>query len=292
MDFSQTLVLLRGGGDLATGVAYRLHQAGFPLIVLELAKPLVVRRRVALATAVTEGEVHIENLHGCLVESPRAALALAGQGVIPVLVAAKLPEWPTLPPKGPLSGPLSADRYAARWSQCGHPAAAIVDARMAKKNIDTAIDQADHVIALGPGFTAGHDCHAVIETMRGHRLGRVIWQGEAQANTGTPGEIAGKGAERVLRSPCAGPVSWRYEIGDRVTAGALLGTVGDQTVKAPFAGVLRGLIAPGTIVRKGLKIGDLDARNDREACFTISDKALAVGGGVLEALLVRLRKLG
>jgi xanthine dehydrogenase accessory factor len=168
------------------------------------------------------------------------------------------------------------------------PVCAVVDARLAKRNIDTHIDQAPLVIALGPGFTAGIDCHAVIETMRGHTLGRVIRQGPALPNTGTPGIVAGKGAERVLRAPAAGIVSWQEEIGTAVSAGQRLGAVNGKAVVAPFAGVIRGLIAPGTAVRQGLKIGDVDARADRAACFTISDKALAIGGGVLEALLAHL----
>ena len=266
MLFTNDLVVLRGGGDLATGIAYRLHKAGFPLVVLELERPLVVRRAVALATAVLEGEITVEELHGQRVDSLTEAIALAQTGVVPVLVAPALPDW----------------------SEAGLRPTAIIDARMAKRNIDTRIDQAPLVVALGPGFTAGVDCHAVIETMRGHRLGRVIWQGMAQANTGTPGIVAGKGAERVLRAPTAGVVTWQTAIGDRVEADTVLGHVAGQPVAAPFAGVLRGLIAAGTAVSASLKIGDLDARSDRDACFTISDKALSIGGGVLEAVLTHL----
>jgi len=266
MLFTNDLVILRGGGDLATGIAYRLHKAGFPLLVLELKRPLVVRRTVALATAVLEGQITVEELHGQRVETVTEAITLAQTGVIPVLVAPTLPDW----------------------SEVDMRPTAIIDARMAKRNIDTRIDQAPLVVALGPGFTAGVDCHAVIETMRGHRLGRVIWQGAALPNTGTPGLVAGKGAERVLRAPVAGVVVWQAAIGDSVETGAVLGHVAGQPVVAPFAGVLRGLIASGTAVPANLKIGDLDARNDRDACFTISDKALAIGGGVLEAVLTHL----
>jgi xanthine dehydrogenase accessory factor len=263
MLFPDDLVLLRGGGDLATGVAYRLHQAGFPLVVLELARPLVVRRRVALASAVLEGVVDVEGLVGRRVTTWPEAMNLAATGQVPLLVA------PNLPPKGFTTG----------------QARVLVDARMAKRNIDTAIDQAPLVIALGPGFSAGDDCHAVIETKRGHRLGRVIWQGPALPDTGRPGTIAGKGSERVLRSPVAGTVTWQVNIGDTVAQGQPVGRVDNQAVVAPFLGVVRGLIAPGLDVPAGLKIGDLDARADRQACFTISDKALSIGGGVLEAIL-------
>jgi xanthine dehydrogenase accessory factor len=259
-----SLIILRGGGDLATGVAYRLHQAGFPLIILELPRPLVVRRRVALATAVLEGAVTVEGMRGCLVSNFTEARQLAATGIIPVLIS------PELPPE--------------------HTAAVLIDGRMAKRNIDTHMNQADLVIALGPGFMAGADCHAVIETMRGHRLGRVIWDGPALPNSGTPGIVAGKGAERVIRAPAAGTVHWRREIGDRVAEGEVLGDVNGQPVIAPFAGVLRGLITPETAVTAHLKIGDLDARADREACFTISDKALAIGGAVLEAILTHWQR--
>ena len=156
---------------------------------------------------------------------------------------------------------------------------------MAKRNIDTRIDQADLVISLGPGFTAGVDCHAVVETMRGHRLGRVLWEGSALPNTGTPGVIGGKGAERVLRAPARGVVEWRLEIGETVQAGEQIGSVAGRPILAPFDGVLRGLITPGFEVPAGYKIGDLDARADPIACVTISDKSLAIGGAVLEAVL-------
>jgi len=265
MLFSDYLALIRGGGDLATGVAYRLHKAGFPVMVLELPRPLVVRRAVALATAVLEGRIRIETLHGQLARSPEEATQLAHTGVIPVLVS------PTLPS---LQSPVSI----------------LIDARMAKRNLDTRLDQAPLVIALGPGFTAGVDCHAVIETMRGHSLGRVIWEGAALPNTGTPGIVAGKGAERVLRAPREGIVNWSVEIGDLVRAGEVMGEVNGEPVAAPFAGVVRGLIASGTAVPAGLKIGDVDARGNVDACFTISDKALAIGGGVLEAVLTWLNQ--
>jgi xanthine dehydrogenase accessory factor len=273
MLFPHHPILLRGGGDLATGVAYRLHTAGFPVIVLELSHPLVVRRAVALATAVVAGEVWVEDLHGVRVDSAAQALNVAATGAIPVLVA------PELPPA-----------FQHSSSVIRHSSFALVDARMAKRNIDTTIDQAPLVIGLGPGFTAGADVHAVVETMRGHTLGRVIRHGSALPNTGTPGIVAGKGAERVLRAPVDGIANWGKEIGDRVLAGERIGSVNGQPVVVPFDGVLRGLIAPGTHVKAGLKIGDVDPRGDVESCFTISDKALAIGGGVLEAVLVTLNR--
>ena len=275
MLFKDYLVMIRGGGDLATGIVYRLHKAGFPVIVLELERPLVVRRQVAVATAVLQNSITIEGMTAQLAQTFEQAPKMAYDGIIPVLISPQLLNPPAPNPQPPF--PI------------------LIDARMAKRNIDTKIDQADFVVALGPGFTAGEDCHAVIETMRGHSLGRVIWSGSAIPNTGTPGIVAGKGVERVLRAPVTGVVNWRFaagsrEIGDFVQQGELIGDVGGQQILAPFAGVLRGLIAPETAVKQGMKIGDLDARADRDACFTISDKALAIGGGVLEAVLTYLNR--
>jgi xanthine dehydrogenase accessory factor len=299
MLFPNHLILLRGGGDLATGVAYRLHKAGFPIVVLERPDPLVVRRQVALATAVLEGAITVEDLRAVRVDSFAEGLGLASTGAIPVLVA---PDLATIYPASEdansgigIQGSGGAGEQGSQEAATRHlPLVArrssliLVDARMAKRNLDTTIDQAPLVIALGPGYTAGVDCHAVIETNRGHRLGRVIWDGAAEANTGTPGIVAGKGAERVLRAPAAGVVQWRKAIGDRVRAGEVLGTVAGQAVVAPFDGVARGLIAPGTAVPAKLKIGDVDPRGDVATCFTISEKALAVGGGVVEAVLTWL----
>lgn len=268
MLFQDFLVIMRGGGDLATGVAYRLHQAGFPQVILELPDPLAIRRRVALSTAITEKTIVIEGMSGIRVATFMEAITLSRLRSIPVLVS------PDLPPE---LKRLRLDNAALNLI--------LVDARMAKRNIDTRLGQADLVIGLGPGFSAAVDCHAVIETMRGHRLGRVIWKGKAQPDSGVPGEIGGRSRQRVLRAPANGPVRWQLTIGDMVNEGQLIGTVSETAVKAPFLGIIRGLITPGLDVVEGMKIGDVDPRADRKACFTISDKALAIGGGVLEAIL-------
>jgi xanthine dehydrogenase accessory factor len=272
-------VIIRGGGDLATGVAYRLHRVGLPVVVLELAEPLVVRRAVSLASAVHSGEIEIEGLIGRLARDYDHAVEMASTHIVPILVSPNLPD--------PLT-PISEMKSSSSETTIFH--SVIVDARMAKRNIDTTIEQADTVIALGPGFVAGDDCHAVIETMRGHRLGRVIWEGKAIPNTGTPGIIGGRGADRVLRAPTSGIIKWGREIGDLVHSGDVLGSIEDDEITAPFDGVLRGLIAPNSSVRAGLKIGDVDSRSDVSACFTISDKALSIGGGVLEAILTRMNE--
>ncbi|MCP5027543.1 MAG: EF2563 family selenium-dependent molybdenum hydroxylase system protein [Actinomycetia bacterium] len=254
------LCLLRGGGDLATGVACRLFRAGWPVIVLELAQPMAVRRDVALASAVVDGVVDIEGMVGRRVEGTDVALAVAEAGEVAVLVSPSIPA-------------VEAD--------------VIIDARLAKVNIDTLITDAELVIGLGPGFTAGVDCHAVVETQRGHQLGRVLWEGGAAPNTGVPGEIGGQGAERVLRAPADGTATWNRHIGDTTESGEVIGSVGGTQVAAPFAGIIRGLIAPDTPVIKGTKIGDVDPRLDFAARGLISDKALAIGGGVVEAILTR-----
>ena len=255
--------MLRGGGDLATGVAWRLTRAGWPVVVLELPEPLTIRRTVALSTAVADGEVSVQGMRGVLAHTATEAVAVAGRGDVAVLVAPRLVGL----------GPLRAD--------------VLVDARLAKRNIDTSMGDAEVVIGLGPGFTAGTDCHAVVETMRGHRLGRVIWSGSAEPDTGTPAELGGRSADRVLRAPASGTVVWHAAIGDRVTKGQTLAEVGRTAVSAPFDGVLRGAISSGTAVPDDLKIGDVDPRSDPTACREISDKSLAVGGGVLEAVLAR-----
>jgi xanthine dehydrogenase accessory factor len=256
---ADVVVLVRGAGDLATGVAWRLNRAGFGVIMCELAHPLTVRRSVAFSTAVGEGAVTVEGIRAVRAATAEAA-ALARAGVVPVVVSPGLPSLPV---------------------------DVVVDARVAKRVLDTTIRDAALVVALGPGFEAGRDCHAVVETMRGPRLGRVYWQGRAAPNTGTPGVIGGRGAERVLRAPAAGRARWHVSIGDVVGAGAVLGTVGGEPVRAPFAGVVRGLIADGTPIAQGLKIGDVDPRAGTD-WREISDKALAVAGGVLEAILTWL----
>jgi xanthine dehydrogenase accessory factor len=168
----------------------------------------------------------------------------------------------------------------------------VIDARLAKRNLDTTLHDADVVIGLGPGFTAGIDVHAVVETNRGHHLGRVFWTGSAEPNTGVAAEVGGRGAERVLRAPTKGTINWTTAIGDRVLEGQTLGAMADGTVlPAPFSGILRGLIADSVEVPAGMKIGDIDPKCQPAACFEISDKALAIGGGVVEAALIGLRNL-
>ncbi len=251
------LCVVRGGGDLATGVVWRLTRAGWPVVVCELPTPLTIRRTVAVSTAVLSGEASVEGMRAVLVPDAERAVPVARTGDVAVIVS------PTLPP-------IDAD--------------VVVDARLAKRNLDTTRDDAPLTVGLGPGFTAGEDCDAVVETERGHRLGRVLWSGSAADDTGTPGVIEGRGAERVIRSPADGHVAWLVRIGDVVAEGDDLGAVGDELIRAPFAGTVRGLIDDRVTLRSGLKIADLDPRCDPAACLEISDKALAIGGGVVEAV--------
>ena len=265
MLFADQLVVVRGGGDLASGAVAQLHRAGFPVIVLELERPLAVRRRVAFAAAILEGEVTVDGIVGRREVNIDDALLTAEGGEVAVLASPGLPEF---------------DRSITT----------VVDGRMAKRNLGTNLDQAPFVVALGPGFEAGTDCDAVIETARGHRLGRVIWEGAAMPDTGIPGGVGGATSERLLRAPEDGKVDWLVEIGDTVAAAQTLGSVGGSTICASLGGVVRGLIAPGSVVSVGVKIGDIDPRGDRAACFEISDKSRLVGAGVLEAALVWLNR--
>jgi xanthine dehydrogenase accessory factor len=261
--FSDRYIVVRGGGDLATGVVARLHRAGFPIIILELPQPLAIRRTVSLARAVTEQTAVVEDLTARLTSTPSEAQEVAGSGDIAVLASGELPDFPT-------------------------PVTAVIDARLAKTRESASIDRPFLTVGLGPGFVAGENCHAVVETMRGHHLGRVLWTGSAAPDTGIPGLVGGHSARRVIRADRSGVITWNVAIGDSTEAGATIGRIDDVPIEATLSGVIRGLIDPAVPAHPGLKIADIDPRADREACFEISDKALAVGGGVLEAILTAL----
>lgn len=270
------LVIIRGAGDLATGVAQSLYEAGFRLLLLEVEKPSAIRRQVALCEAVYDGTAAVENLTCCRCQS-LAEVWKAWEGdTIPLLVD---PEGASIAALKP-------------W--------AVVDAILAKRNLGTNRRMARHTVALGPGFTAGVDVDAVIETKRGHQLGRILWQGTAIANTGIPGLIAGYGKERVIHSQQAGFVYGLVHIGDKVKKGQPMAVLTEEPIPSGMAvtecmgtpvlasltGFVRGLIRDGYQVPQGFKIADIDPRDDeRENCFTISDKARSLGGAVLTALL-------
>jgi len=255
------VALIFGGGDLASGAAARLIRSGFKVAITELPQPLAVRRSVSFASAVYEGEIKVEDIRAVLVNQIDQVYHHFRAGEIPVLVD------PTLEIRHALQPDV------------------IIDARMTKKAPEYEHPAAPLVIGLGPGFIAGENCHAVIETMRSHYLGRVYWQGSALPDTGVPESVQNYQMTRVLRAPTSGRLINRYDIGDIVTEGDIIAEVNGLPVKAQFDGVLRGLLYHGVTVKAGMKIGDLDPRKDERMYLYISDKALAVGGGVLEAVL-------
>ena len=256
------LVVIRGAGDLASGIALRLFHSGFQIVMTEIASPLSVRRTVSFSQAVYEGRAGVEDVTAVLVRDEAGMRAALDSGQIAVFV-------------DPEAG-------AAKKAK----PAALVDAIMAKRNTGTAITDAPLVIGVGPGFSAGLDCHAVIETQRGHTLGRVITEGCALPNTGVPGGMGGYTIERLLRSPCRGVFEALVPIGGLVKKGDTVARVNGLPVRADIDGMIRGLLPSGIEVRQGMKAGDIDPRCERSHCFTVSDKALAIGGGVLEALLM------
>jgi xanthine dehydrogenase accessory factor len=252
-------VLVRGGGDLATGVALRLHRAGIKVLITELPQPLAVRRTVSFAEAVYEGTHTVEGVNARLIRSNQLS-SWEEADEIPVIVDPDLDI-------------LSQSQFSV-----------VVDARLTKQPpIPLPVPVPLH-IGLGPGFRAGHDCHAVIETRRSHTLGRVIWEGTSQPDSGEPeGDL-----RRVLRSPVDGTLKGMKVIGEHVEEGEVIAMINDKySVASPFPGVLRGLLHEGLYATKGMKIGDVDPRDDPAICYLISDKALAIGGGVLEAVLSR-----
>ena len=255
------LVLIRGAGDIATGIALRLYRSGLRVVMTDLPRPTAIRRTVCFSQAIVLGETTVEGVRAVRADTASQVLERLAEGAVPVLPDPALTCLASLRPD------------------------ALVDAILAKKNLGTHITDAPVVVGVGPGFTAGTDCHAVVETMRGHTLGRVIYDGAALPNTNIPGLIGGYAGERVLRAPADGVFHQILNIGDEVKAGDIAGEVDGQPMRCTIGGVLRGLLADGTPVHKGMKSGDVDPRCRPEYCATASDKALAVGGGVLEAIL-------
>ena len=261
------LVLIKGAGDMASGAALRLYRAGFDVAMTDMEKPTAIRRTVCFSEAIRLGQTHAEDVLAKSAYDAKEARRLMSKRIIPVI----------------------ADEDCSIKNELLPDV--LVDAVLAKRNINTKIDDAGIVIALGPGFCAGRDCHAVIETQRGHNLGRVIKSGSAAPNTGIPGIIAGYGAERVLRAPADGLFMPKKSIGDIVKAGDCVAEVSDEPMLAAISGVLRGLLPEGSSVHKGMKSGDIDPRGIRAYRLTVSDKSMAVAGGVLEAILSLSRRL-
>ncbi len=246
---------------MASGVAWRLYQCGYCVLITEVDQPLAVRRRVAFCEAVYDGKAVIEGVESRLIQRIEEADPLWRQGKIPVMVDPGCEAKHLMDPD------------------------VLIDATMAKRNLGTSLQDAPLLIGLGPGFEAGRNVHFVVETKRGHSLGRLITRGRAEADTGVPGPVMGVTTDRLLRSPGDGPWQNHLDIGARVQAGDIVGSAGGREVKAKIDGVLRGLIRPGIPVKKGLKIGDIDPRGEESYCYTISEKALAIAGGALEGIL-------
>jgi len=258
---SDMVVLIRGGGEMASGVAWRLHQCGFKICILETNQPLAVRRKVSFCEAVYDRASVVEGVEALLIQDPEDRFRVWAQGKIPLLIDPDCKSKENIGPQ------------------------VLVDAILAKKNVGTSLADAPLIIAMGPGFEVGKDAHFVVETNRGHNLGRLLIAGRAEPDTGVPGPIQGITIDRVLRAPADGTFQNALEIGAKIKKGDVVGTVASEPVRAKIDGVLRGLIHQGLSVSQGLKIGDIDPRGVEAYCVTISEKALALGGAVLEGIL-------
>jgi xanthine dehydrogenase accessory factor len=267
ISISELMVLIRGGGEMATGIAHRLHRCHMRVLITEIAMPTSVRRNVAFAEAVYQGAQTVEGIKAVRVGSCDEAYAAWEQNQIPIFVDPEASVGKILTP------------------------VIIVDAIMAKKNGVAKLTDAPVVIGVGPGFTAGFNVHAVVESNRGHHLGRVIWDGAAESDTGIPASVDGYTASRVLRVPQSGIFNALRAIGDVIVAGETVATVNGELIKAGIAGQIRGLLRNGIQVEQGIKAGDIDPRGERGYCDSISDKSRAIAGGVLEAILHSLRDL-
>lgn len=254
-------VLIKGAGDLASGIACRLHECGFQIVMTDLEVPTAVRRTVSFSRAIYEDAAQVENSIGQLCRDIKEAQEAIDINRIAVLV----------------------DPYAKIMDE--YQPDVVVDAIIAKKNLGTKIDDASIVIGVGPGFEAGVDCHCVVETKRGHYLGKCIYEGSAIPNTGVPGDIGGFTTERILRAPKAGVFEPAVQIGTQVNKGDICGYVDGTPMVSLISGVVRGLLQSGVEVTEGMKAGDVDPRCAPEHCLSVSDKARAIGGGVLEAIM-------
>lgn len=255
------MILIRGAGDMASGTAIRLYRCGFTLAMTDLLHPTSIRRTVCYSEAILQGACTVEDITAERAVTREDAVSIWRRGRIPVFAD----------DEGTVLSMLKPD--------------AVVDARLAKVNLDTSLSDAPIVIAVGPGFIAQKDCHAVVETQRGHYLGRAIFAGSAAPNTGVPGNIGGYTVERIIRAPKAGVFHPVHAIGDQVAADEAVAYVDEEPVRCLIGGTLRGILPEGSVVFAGMKSGDVDPRCQPDHCRCASDKALAVGGGVLEALL-------
>ena len=264
----ENLIIVRGGGDIASGIIHRLFISGFKVLVLEIEKPLCIRRAVSYAEAIYSNEINIEGARGVLVRNIEEIILALENDLIPVYIDEKGIIIEELKPL------------------------AVVDSIIAKRNLGTNINMAPITVGVGPGFEAGIDVDLVIESNRGHNLGKVLHKGTAEKDTGVAGTTLGYSYERVLRAPVSGIIKPLCNIGRYVKAEETVALVGDKKIKSQIDGIVRGMIKEGLYVKKGLKIGDIDPRGDIKNAFTISDKARAIGGGVLEGILYLTNRRG
>jgi xanthine dehydrogenase accessory factor len=255
------MILIKGAGDLATGVAHRLKKCGFNIVMTEISEPTTVRRTVAFSQAVYDKEVVVEGIKAVLAYEKDDINGIVEEGNIAILVDEEAKIVDEIKPD------------------------VIIDAIIAKENLGTNINDAKIVIALGPGFSAGVDCHCVVETQRGHYLGKSIYNGSAIPNTGVPGNIGGYTKERIIRATDDGKISPVVNIGDYVEKGDVVAYINEAPILAEINGIVRGMLQKDIKVFKGMKSGDIDPRCEKNHCFTISDKARSIAGGVLEAIL-------
>jgi len=261
---SELIVLIKGGGEVASGIAHRLHHSHFRVCLTEISNPLAVSRGTAFSEAVFDGVKTIEGVTAQLVPASLEEIYGVWQrGNIPIIID---------------PGALIREKIKPD---------VLVDAIMAKRNLGTRITDAPLIIGMGTGFYVGRDVHIVVETNHSNNLGRVILDGDAEKNTGTPVAIGGLTRERVIWAPQAGTFATDREIGDSVVAGEVVGRVGDLLLKAPIGGILRGLMRDGVKVSKGTKLIEVDPVNDTAVCYVIRDKMRAIAGGVLEAIMLR-----
>jgi xanthine dehydrogenase accessory factor len=261
MELANLVVLIRGGGEVASGVAHKLAKARFRVCMTETSRPLAVSRGVAFCEAIYDGEKEVEGIIAQCVDSPDQVAGVWHQGRLPIIVDIEAGVKDTLKPP------------------------VLVDALMAKKNLGTKIGDAPLVIGLGPGFEVGRDVHVIVETNNSERLGRVISEGQAEANTGAPVAIGGLTSERVLHAPSDGQFLTEKDIGDMVTKGDVVASVAGTQLKAEIGGMVRALLRNDTMVTRGTKLAEIDPANDKESCYTIRPRVRAIAGGVLEAIL-------
>lgn len=262
------VVVIRGGGDLATGIGHKLFNSGFKVVVLDMQEPTSIRRKVSFSEAIYAGEIVVEGVKAILAKNIDEIYGIMDNGCIPVYVDEKGEIISTIKPL------------------------AVVDSIIAKINLGTTKDLAPITIGVGPGFESDIDVDLVVESNRGHFLGRVIHKGKAEDDTGIPGDIMGLKEERIIRSSADGIIRNFYNIGDRLEVGDLICEVEGKAVEAKISGILRGMIKEGIYVKKDMKIGDIDPRGIKEYAYTISDKGRAIAGGVLEAIMYLRKERG